>query len=122
MKTILIVEDDAVLLESSANFLSYHLPHCNVVAVDSGKKALESIEQAIPDLILLDLILPDYSYQDLLQKINEKMAPLVPNIVIVSGSKDSKESALKLPGVLGFHCKPQSFQSVVEIARIILKP
>lgn len=53
---ILIVEDDEDILE----FVTYNLSKegCQVSGAASGEKALDSLKSHLPDLILLDLMLP----------------------------------------------------------------
>jgi len=55
-KTVLVVEDDEDILE----LLRYNLDRggYSVLCVTSGEGAVEKVQQSIPDLVLLDLMLP----------------------------------------------------------------
>ena len=55
-KRILVIEDDARVREACVDILG-DLGH-TIVAVDDGASALAEIEQATPDVILLDLLMP----------------------------------------------------------------
>ena len=54
---ILLVDDDKDILE----FLTYNLEKegYNVVTADNGKKALEIAKRILPDLIILDVMMPE---------------------------------------------------------------
>ena len=55
--TILTVDDEPDVLE----LIRFHLSHagCNVLTATSGRSALETFRVHRPDLVLLDLMLPD---------------------------------------------------------------
>jgi CheY-like chemotaxis protein len=72
--------------------------------VGDGKAALESIEKRIPDIILLDLMMPRMNGFQVLRHLRESRKTRdIPVIVI---SSVSNESMLKLPGVAGVISKP----------------
>ena len=54
---ILLVDDEKDILE----FLTYNLEKegYNVVTADNGKKALEIAKKILPDLIILDVMMPE---------------------------------------------------------------
>ena len=55
-KTVIVVEDE----EDIQELLRYNLEkeHYKVVSIESGEKAIKKVRSTIPDLILLDLMLP----------------------------------------------------------------
>ena len=70
MKKILIIEDD----ETSAMIMEQFLSKMDVEIslAETGYEALESIEGNEPDLILLDLGLPDIKGMDLIKNYLEE--------------------------------------------------
>ncbi len=56
-KKILIIDDEEDIL----NFISYNLENdgCEVATANRGKLGLEKANEVIPDLILLDIMMPD---------------------------------------------------------------
>ena len=56
MKTILVVDDDKMNLNNALKILS---PTYKVVPVPGGKVALNYLQKGKPDLILLDVLMPD---------------------------------------------------------------
>src|SRR5437773_9067279 len=57
MERVLIVDDDPDIL----HLVSYNLKQAGFEAItaDTGRKALETIQRRPPDLVILDLMLPD---------------------------------------------------------------
>src|SRR5690625_1944380 len=88
MINVMIVEDDPMVLEVNKGFLEkvegFHLQSC----FESGKAALDKVFESPPDLILLDMFLPDISGLDVLQKIREKEVPA--DIILITAARDAK--------------------------------
>jgi len=61
---------------------------CEIYGASSGREALNSIIQVPPDLLLLDLMLPDYSGTELLDALEERNI-IIP-FVIISAINDTK--------------------------------
>lgn len=90
---ILIVEDD----ETIASFISAALSanNYNVVKTSKGKEALELTASHVPDLILLDLGLPDMDGIEVLKSVRKwSRVPIV--IVSARGYEREKVQALDL--------------------------
>lgn len=82
---ILLVEDDRVLRET----LTYHLEHqgYTVVQVGDGLSALEKARTEMPDLILLDVMLPGLDGFEVCRRIRETLD--VPIIMLTARSEES---------------------------------
>ena len=89
---ILIVEDDRVILEA----LSYNLSRegFGVSRATSGAEALGMARKLRPDLILLDIMLPEESGIEVCQKIRERDEEVV---IVMIAARDAEEDK-----VLGF--------------------
>jgi DNA-binding response OmpR family regulator len=61
MKTIILVEDDPAIREVLMLALSGSFPDCTVYEAASGVAFLQLVEQRTPDLVLLDVRLPEAS-------------------------------------------------------------
>jgi CheY-like chemotaxis protein len=66
---IMVVEDEADSMELIQGILSYH--GVRSVAADSAEQALEQLADVQPDLIIIDLALPEMDGWSLLKKIDE---------------------------------------------------
>jgi DNA-binding response OmpR family regulator len=70
MKRILLVEDDERLANLVKNFLAQHA--FDVTVLSSGEGAAETIVQEIPDLVLLDIMLPEQDGFSICRKVREQ--------------------------------------------------
>jgi len=78
-KTILLVDDDALLRGVIAKVLRSN--HYMVVEAGSGREALELVVQDQPDIILLDVMMPDMSGYEVCQQV--RRIPFKGNIPII---------------------------------------
>jgi len=85
-ETILIVDDEQLVRDLLVQFLS--LRGYRALGVTNGAQALAMVEQASPDLILLDLMLPGMSGVELLRRLREKHFSGA--IIVVTGSYDEE--------------------------------
>ena len=58
-KTILLVDDEAGILEMHTRMIQAQYPACRVLPAPDGRAAMEIIRQERPNLILLDLMMPE---------------------------------------------------------------
>lgn len=70
MTKILLVEDDAFLAKMYVRKLSSE-ENFEVTTLTRGQNALDTVKKIKPDLILLDIILPDINGVKILQKLKE---------------------------------------------------
>ena len=83
-KRIMVVDDDKVLLKNAAVLLGVNY---SVSLYSGGTEALKALsEKALPDLILLDVKMPDIDGYTVIQRINE--IPRCKNIPIMSDEED----------------------------------
>ena len=99
MKHILIIDDDIYI----GNIVEELLKNNNyeVSRAYSGTEALYVLENNRPDLILLDLMLPGLSGEDVLEKING-----IPVIVVSAKSDISDKVNLLMNGAADYITKP----------------
>lgn len=90
MKKILVVEDDPKINKMVQTLLRKN--EYEVVAAFSGTEALLLLEKESFDLILLDLMLPGLSGEEILAKINEEFQ--IP--IICVSAKDDLDTKLEL--------------------------
>ncbi len=100
---ILLVEDSISLAELYAEELRQaDLP---VTHVELGKQALAAIRKSVPDVVLLDLGLPDMDGLDILRLIDEEQIPTTVIIITAQGSLNVAVEAMRL-GAYDFLVKP----------------
>lgn len=99
---ILIVEDDEAINQMISEYLENHEYQCT--SAYSGSEAILRIERDTFDVVLLDLMLPGKSGEELLQEIRKLQD--IP--VIILSAKDTIDSkvALLQSGADDYLCKP----------------
>lgn len=84
---VLLVEDDDLLRGGLKAMIDLSDSFQVVQDVGSGKKALQAFFSSQPDLVLLDLMLPDTSGIDVLQTMKDS-APDTPVIIVTGRTED----------------------------------
>ena len=114
---ILIVEDDATFRSVVADNLLYE--GYQVDAVDTGNAALSRVRALVPDLIILDLNLPDWDGLDLFPLLRGgRSIPMI--ILSARGQKTDKLKALGL-GADDYITKPTDLEELLARIRAVLR-
>ena len=95
--TILIIEDDRSIIELQEKILSAE--GYQVLTSQSGREGLELAKSQYPDLIILDLMLPEIEGEDILKQL--KSSPATRNIPIVVVSAKSALANIEYTFTLG---------------------
>jgi len=105
-KTIFLVDDDIVNLSMGGDILSAHY---NVFTANSGARLMKLLEEHTPDLILLDIAMPEMSGYDaiMLLKENEK-TKYIPVIFLTAKSSGADELLGLSLGATDYIVKPFS--------------
>ena len=115
--TVLIIEDE----KNIADFMEKMLPkhEYRVIVASTGKKGLEVIFSQCPDIILLDLGLPDMDGREIIEKVREySKCP----IIVVSARNQEKEKVLVLDlGADDYITKPFGTQELLARIRTALR-
>jgi DNA-binding response OmpR family regulator len=69
-KKVMVVDDEPDIVRIVK--IALELKNYSVIEACSGEECLEKLESEIPDLILLDIILPGISGYDVYHKVKEK--------------------------------------------------
>ena len=109
-RTILVVDDEESILQSLDGILADE--GFEVIAAQSGVKALEKIEEEMPDLVLLDIWMPDLDGIETLVKIKETHSHLQVVMMSGHGTIETAVRATKL-GAYDFIEKPLSLEKVL---------
>ncbi|MGD8212625.1 MAG: EAL domain-containing protein [Desulfobacterales bacterium] len=103
---IMIVDDEPINIEVVQAFLEQDKYH-NFVTIEDSTKVMQLLEETRPDLLLLDLMMPDVSGFDILSAVrtHSKFEHLPVIILTASTDTESKLKALDL-GATDFLAKP----------------
>ena len=114
---ILVVDDERAVLE----LLVYNLrkAHYEVLTAEDGRKALDLARQSEPDLILLDLMLPEVDGLDVCRELRHTSK--VPIIMITArGEEVDRVVGLEL-GADDYICKPFSVRELMARVKAVLR-
>ena len=120
MAKILLVEDEAALRE----LLTFNVQNAGhtVVGTDNANDALMMLEEYLPDLILLDIMLPGLKGDQFLKLIrsNSKFAQI--SVIIIS-AKSSEDDIVRLleAGADDYLTKPFSMKVLLAKIPVMLK-
>lgn len=113
---VLIVEDDPMVAEINKSFTEA-VPGFVVIGVArNGKDALAQIEKKAPDLVILDIYLPELDGVNILNWIRKEDKPI--DVIMITAADDSSTvSKVLRQGVVAYIAKPfkfDRFQVVLE--------
>jgi len=116
-KTVMVIDDSIVIRKMIE--IALEEEDYNIVTAISGKEGLEIIEKDTPNLVILDMILPDMNGIDVLKTIkSDKNLP----VIMLSG-KDSPQliETAKEIGVDDFLPKPFRDEELVEKVKTLIE-
>jgi len=112
-KTVLIVEDNDLNMKLFRDLLEAH--GYQTLEARTGPEALEALKNNRPDLILMDIQLPEISGLEVTQKIknDEKLAD-IPVIAVTAFAMKGDEERIRAGGCEDYIAKPISVVSFLE--------
>ncbi len=113
MATVLVVDDDRSVHHLVRRALEKH--DLEVVVASDGESALSALQESSPDVVLLDIVLPNISGLELLQKLRayDKRLPV---IIITSDSDSSSAITAMQKGAFDYLRKPLDLGQLTELA------
>ncbi|MBI4844598.1 MAG: sigma-54-dependent Fis family transcriptional regulator [Nitrospirae bacterium] len=107
---ILVIDDEEGILDTVSGILEDD--GYQVITASSGKKGISLFKEKSPDVILLDVWLPDIEGTEVLRIIKED--PNAPSVIMISGHSNIEKAveAIKL-GAYDFLEKPLSIEKVI---------
>ncbi len=93
---IWIVDDDPQALDFYQALIAGCLPEFTVVPVRGGREAIQLLETRTPDLVLLDLVMPDVDGFDVLQRLRDEVRTALVPVIVITGKILSYEDVKRL--------------------------
>jgi excisionase family DNA binding protein len=95
---VLVVDDEKSIRETVAEFL--RAENYRVITAVSGEQAIESAQREMPDVVLLDLVMPGMNGIEVLKELH-RMDPDLP-VVMITAYPDSEmmSQAMQFPPVM----------------------
>jgi two-component system nitrogen regulation response regulator GlnG len=119
MANLLLIDDDPDLLPDQLRQV-FHLPAYRVEIAPTGSEGLKRAADKRPDVILLDLRLPDQSGLDVLKQLRQMDARIPIVLVTVVRSADSAIEAMR-QGAYDYLLKPLDLQKLERVVGEALK-
>jgi len=118
-KRILIIDDEKINIMALAHFLK---PQYEIIVATDGTTGLETAEKHRPDLILLDVIMPDMNGFDVLLKLKDSAVTMNIPVIFLTGlsNVDDEERGLAL-GAVDYIIKPFNKTIVKERIKTHIK-
>ncbi len=113
-KRIAYIEDEVEMIDLVRLIVGRH--GYTVMGANGGREGLELVRKEIPDLVLLDLMMPDIDGWDVYHQIkSDESTRNIPVIVITAKAQDiDKILGLKVAKVEDYISKPFRPQDLVE--------
>ena len=110
-ESVLIVDDDVVAISALKDIIN---PDYNVYVVKSGEEAIEKAKMLSPDLILLDICMPDMDgYQTINELKSSDLTRSIP-VIFISGNSESDDIKNGISnGAIDYITKPFDDENVL---------
>ncbi len=114
---VLIIDDDDHILQILREYFEYE--NFVVHTAETGQDGLEMIEEISPDLIVLDIMLPEMDGWEVCQKL--RPSNQIPIIILSAKTKDSDRIMGLELGADDYVTKPFSPREVVARAKAVMR-
>ncbi len=116
---IMLVDDEPNLRELLRQMLE--LGGFEVVEAEDGLEALEKLEEVVPDVMILDVMMPNLDGVSLCKRLRADSAYARLPIIMVSGKTQHKAVREGLAaGANQYLCKPITVQELLQSVRSLL--
>ena len=119
-KTITIIEDEPFIIEA----LSFILKKEGFIvkSISDGAKAIEFVKDTNPDLVILDIMLPNVSGMKILEDIRStKLIAELPVLMLTAKGQKKDRRAAEEAGVNEFMTKPFDNAELIQQIKHMLK-
>lgn len=118
-KKILVVDDEEEILEHLTNILER--AGYTVITTSKGKKVLELAQNQRPDLIILDIVLPDMDGSEVARRLAESPSTAGVPVVFLTGIlKKEEEINVEKTGKSYIMAKPVTGEDLLEMVSRVL--
>ena len=121
--TILLVDDELDVLRIGTQLIRRRLPHVRVFEASTGRQALDLMRRVLPDLLLLDLMMPELDGFAVLEAMQALPSLRTIPVIIMTAQALPEEAMLQLngsvTGVIGkglFH-EDETLQQIAAVLR-----
>ena len=119
---ILLVEDDRIEILKFKRSVSNIINDYDLSLSNNGKEAFIEIDKEIPDLIILDLNMPDTNGIEFLTILkNDEELKHIPVIILTTSNNDKDISECYRLGIAGYVLKPLKYDDYESKIKAVLR-
>ncbi|TGN19037.1 PAS domain S-box protein [Leptospira idonii] len=112
---VMIVEDNSVNMQLSKKIILKCIPSAEIIEAVNGKEAVAKFSQYLPQLIFMDIQMPEMNGYDATRKIREmEKGKSVPIIAITAGTLKGEEDRCLEAGMNDYISKPVVFLRIKD--------
>lgn len=115
---VFIAEDEAVIL-TSFKLMVKEMGYSIAGSAANGKDALEKIQKTQPDLILMDINLPERDGLSVLEEVNQNR--VIPSIIVSGEFSEALVDRANEAGVFGYLLKPIDEKQLEVTIKVALR-
>ncbi len=115
---ILFVDDSKTMLKINASNVKKVIGDFEVFKASNGAEALAAVKEHTPDLIVLDLVLPDMTGLDILEQLNKLGFNKMAGFISSMKTNENYQKAMAL-GAKFFLDKPATPEAITKAFRDI---
>ena len=115
---VLIVDDDDRLREFVR--VNLEMEGYKVREAASAREGLEALEEQSPDLVLLDVMMPEMDGWEMLRQLHERHGVGAIPVIVFSGKVEEEPGAIASRGAQAFIGKPFTPQTLIERTKALL--
>lgn len=120
-KKVLLIEDEPNIIEAIGFILSRD--GWDVKTHSNGHDAMQAVRARMPDLIILDVMLPGKSGYDILTEIrNDAELSEIPVLMLTARGQTKDREMAERAGVSHYMTKPFSNADVLAVVRSLVTP
>jgi uncharacterized protein (TIGR02266 family) len=119
-KKVLLADDVQLFLELEKSFLSRE--EVDIKVVRSGKEVLEAVAEEMPDLIFLDMFMPEMNGDECCRKLKSNAALRhIPVVMVTTGGREDELKLCRDAGCNEVVLKPINRHHFMETAKKFLR-
>ena len=127
MKKILCIDDSANLLQTLTKRFEIEIKDVKIYGAESGRSGLQIARTESPDLIILDINLPDLDGYEVLRQLkhprdlkdNESPPHDIPVLILTSHGPEERSRFMQA-GAIGYISSPFDTRDLIERVKAIL--
>lgn len=123
MYSVLIADDNVHWRENLCTVISQDDMFCVVASVSNGKDTIDGIKEFQPDIVILDIVMPDYDGISIVESIKNTMPDYRPIIYVISGmGTNTTIELLSTLDISFYSLKPIALGVVIaNLKRLVLR-